>query len=318
MEVVEEQRANIAIRVCDLDIYVAVLSQHGHEVRQRHFEPVDFAALQRRSGSRLIGDHNPFDPLGNNALAACEPRGRLLARCVVTEFLEHRFRARYPFVARKAHRSAADIVADPPERIGRGDACRHDEAARGTDLAERQQHLRVGLLQGPAKGAAVHRDELVLDGLDHLPDQVAHRPAIDARDRILGEHRFAIVELEPSPQPEGPSQAVRGHLFRFDHLALRLEVGVHAVEHVPHQEPGIARDIGRGPDRIEIGEVCVRDQPQRPRRSALRYCGRCKSARPRERARGGRGFQECASIHVYAPALSKRLCCRAAPLRSVP
>jgi hypothetical protein len=102
MKVVEKQRANIAIGICDLDRYVAVLSQHGHEVRQRQLQPIDLAALQRRSGRRLIGDHNPFDPLGNNALATCEPRGGLRARYVRGEFLEHRFRARYPFVARKS------------------------------------------------------------------------------------------------------------------------------------------------------------------------------------------------------------------------
>src|SRR5215468_8011736 len=82
---------------------------------------------------------------------------------------------------------------------------------------------------------------------------LARGPAIDAGHRILGAHRLTVVEFERVTQPESPDEAVRRDLFGLDHLALDVERGVHAVEHVPHQQAGVAGDVGRGPDRVEIG-----------------------------------------------------------------
>jgi hypothetical protein len=144
------------------------------------------------------------------------------------------------------------------ERVGRRDPRRHDEAAGGADLAEREQHLRVRFFQDPAEGAVVDGNEFVLDRLEHLAHGIARRPTGEARDRVLRQHRLAVVKLEPGPQAECPSQAVRRHLLSLDHLALRLQGGIDAVKHVPDQQAGVARDIGAVPNRIEIGEVRMR------------------------------------------------------------
>ena len=82
------------------------------------------------------------------------------------------------------------------------------------------------------------------DGLDHQAHRIARRPAVDARHRVFGQNRLAVVELEPRPQPERPGEAVRRHLLGFDHLALRPQLVVHAVKHVPHHAPSVAHDIG--------------------------------------------------------------------------
>ncbi len=54
-----------------------------------------------------------------------------------------------------------------------------------------------------------------------------------------------VVQGRLVEQPECPDEAVRRHLLRFGHLALRLQAGVHAVERVLHQDSGVAGDVGR-------------------------------------------------------------------------
>ena len=49
---------------------------------------------------------------------------------------------------------------------------------------------------------------------------------------------------------------------RFDHLRLRLQLVVHAEQHVPDQQRAVADDVLRGPDRIEVGEVGLRHEAQ--------------------------------------------------------
>ena len=118
-------------------------------------------------------------------LPPASQEGGFLAWHVVGESLEAGTGAWRPLLLEETHRAAADILGDLLERIGRCDAGRHDEAARRADLAERQQHLRIGFLQRPAEGAVVDGDELVLDGLDHLAHGVACRPAVDAGDGVF-------------------------------------------------------------------------------------------------------------------------------------
>jgi hypothetical protein len=68
------------------------------------------------------------------------------------------------------------------------------------------------------------------------------------------------VKLKPGPQAEHPGEPIRRHLLGFDHLTLRLEFVVHAVQHVPDEQPAVAGDVAAAPDRIEIGEVGMRDK----------------------------------------------------------
>jgi hypothetical protein len=223
-------------------------------------------------------------------------------RHIVGEFLEYRPGARRPFILDEAHRPAADMLVDLLERIGCGDPRRHDETARRDDLAERQQHFRIGLFQHPPEGAVVDDRKFILDRLDHLAHGLARRPSVDARHRIVGTHRLAVVEFEPGPQPERPDEAVRGHVLGLDHLALHLEVGVHAIQHVPDQEPGVARDVGGTPDRIEVGDVRMGHETQRPSGGALRDRRGRESARRGQDAGTGYRLQECSSVHeVHIP-----------------
>jgi hypothetical protein len=206
-------------------------------------------------------------------------------------------RAGHPFTPDEAHRPAADVLVNLLEWIGRGDPSRHDEAARRAYLGEGEQQFRIRLFQEPAEGAVVNGDELVLDCFEHLAHWIARRPAADAGDRVLSQHRLAIVEFEPGPQPECPGQPVRRHLVALDHLALRREVGVHAVKHVPDQDAGVAGYVRGGPDRIEVGEISMGGKAHGTGVNTLRNrrCG--KFAHDRQGASTGSGREECASMH---------------------
>src|SRR5262249_48318227 len=109
----------------------------------------------------------------------------------------------------------------------------------------------------------------------------------------LSPGRSRNVQTRPSADTSSASTIWRLH----------LEVGVHAIQHVPDQEPGVARDVGGTPDRIEVGDVRMGHETPRPRGGALR------DRRGRESARRGQDagtcyrLQECSSVHeVHVPA----------------
>jgi hypothetical protein len=58
------------------------------------------------------------------------------------------------FAFDEAHRSAADMVRNLLERIGRGDPLRHHESDRRSALLEREQHFRVGFFEYPCDAAS--------------------------------------------------------------------------------------------------------------------------------------------------------------------
>jgi len=206
---IHPENTDHAQRVGDVDDDFAIFAQHRQEVGKRHFPPIDLAVLQGSGRGRRVRDGEPFEPVDENPFAARKPGGGLLPRQVAREFRERGTSARQPFVAQEAHRPAADMLVDLLEGIGRRDARGHDETTRRNDLAERQQHFRKGLFQTPSEGSIVERNQLVLDGLDHPAHRLARRPSVDARDRVRGEHRLAVVELEALPQSERPGEAVR-------------------------------------------------------------------------------------------------------------
>ena len=282
------------------------LRSSGHEVGNRVLPPVDLAVLQRRGGGRGVRHHLPFDAIDRDALAAGEPRTGLLARHIAGEFLEHGAVARDPFVAHEAHRPAADELGDLLERIGLSDPLRHDESDLRAHLAERQQHFRERPLEHPFHGAVVGRAELLLDRLDQQSHLVARRPAGEARHHVLGEHLLAVVEFEPRAQPEGPGEAVRRDLLGLDHLPLRHELLVDAVERVPDQRRGVAHDVLGAPDRIEIRKVRLGNEAQRARGGALRQGGRGELLRHGQRPDTGGGFEQRPAIHDVFPLFAGR------------
>src|SRR5262249_9694911 len=239
-------------------------------------------------------DH-PFDAVEQHALAAGEPRMRLLPRRVIGEFFEYRPRAGKPFLAHEAHWPTADILGDRLERIGRRDPRRHDEAGWRSDFAERDQEFGERFFKHPAEGAVVDGGKLLLDVSDHQTHIVARLPAPEACHDIFREHALAVVKLQFRSQTECPHESVGRYLLAIDHLAPRLKFVVEAIKHVPHQRGGIAHDVLGVPDRIEIGEVRLRHEAQYARLSALADRWGGKTAGRSENT--GRGLDECASIH---------------------
>ena len=303
MQVVHPERTDVAERIGDVDVDVAVLLERRHQIGDRALPPIDLAVLQRGRRRRGIRDHHPFDAVNQHLLAAGEPGRLLLPRRVIGKFLEHRLGAGHPFALGELHRARADIFGDLLERVGLGDALRHDERAGRAVLAQCQQHLRIRRLQRPFEGPVVDGGQLVLDRLEHQAHGIARRPARQARHHVLAQHRLAVVELEPRPELKGPDQPVIGHLLGLDHLALRLQRGVEAIEGIPHQRGGVAHDILGPPDRIEIREVGLRHKAQGARRSALGKRRHRKAARRRQAAYPGQSLQHSPAIHGALPVL---------------
>ena len=77
------------------------------------------------------------------------------------------------------------------------------------------------------------------------------------------------MEFQAGTKAKCPNKAVRRHCLGFDHLSLRHELAVDAVECIPDQQPGVAGDVGGSPNRVEIRDVGMRHETQRPRRRAL-------------------------------------------------
>ena len=113
-------------------------------------------------------------------------------------------------------------------------------------------------------------DEFVLDGLDHLAhgSRAAQRLMLATASLAstgspswnFSPGRSRNVQMRPSGDTSSASTIWR----------CGCELAVDAVKHVPHQQPGIAGDVGGAPDRIEIGEIGMRHEAQRARRGALR------------------------------------------------
>src|SRR3978361_347274 len=89
-----------------------------------------------------------------------------------------------------------------------------------------------------------------------------------------------------------------------DHLRRDLVGAVLAVKRVKDHEAVVAGDVGRGPDRIQYGQIGLRDETQQPRSLG--------SGDGRRRQRDGGGGQESAASHraeslaVRAPVSTSR------------
>jgi hypothetical protein len=153
-----------------------VALEERDEISERGFEPVDLAILQCGGGGG-VRDDLPFDTVHLHPLAAREPIGGFVARAVILEVREHGLAARHPFPALEAHLARADELRDLGEGVRAGDALGHDEGAGGGALAEREEHLREGLVQPEAEGPVVNSLERV-KGLAEC-----RRRASELRDR---------------------------------------------------------------------------------------------------------------------------------------
>src|SRR5262249_14345930 len=160
--------------------------------------------------------------------------------------------------------------------------------------------------------------KLLLDVPRHQAHIVARLPARQARHHVFREYGLPVMKFQSRPQTECPHESVGRYLLALDHLTPRLKLVVETVEHVPHQRGSVAHDVLGVPDRIEVGEVCLRDEAQHARLRALadrwggKTAGRGKDA--------GRGLDESASIdrgpHTIKPSWPHPRRTAAVPARS--
>ena len=240
---------------------VLVLLQDRIEVVLRRFDDVDLAGLQRVHRGLLVGHRQPLDAVDLDDLAAGQARGRLGARLVLGIPDVDGLVAGLPFVGLKMKGpeptnslicSSAGVSA-----IALG----HDEGiARG--LGERLQHDAGRRLQHELEGLGVDRLGLGHLGPQDLAQRIAHRPALERGQHVLGRDGLAVVELEPVAQREGPGELVGRDVPLVDHLRLDLQVVVEREQRVVDHVAVVAHDEGRGPDRIEDLEVRVHDHAQ--------------------------------------------------------
>ena len=112
-------------------------------------------------------------------------------------------------------------------------------------------------------------------------------------DAVARQHLGVVVEHQVGAQRDAPGLAVVLADGALGHLRLRLVVAVEAEQRVEYQEAVIARLVGRGPDRIEHGEVGLGHELQYLRGFAAGDGGRGEH--------GGGGGKECAAAHDGPP-----------------
>ncbi len=138
----------------------------------------------------------------------------------------------------------------------------HDEHRHRASLAQRERQQGEAALQAKADGAVIGGGKLVGQKGDGLAQAVACPPAADRCHRVPSQHRLVVVEAQPRAQAELPVQAVRRFGPGLSHLRLRLEPCVYRDQLVIDQVSVVAGDDGGGPDRVEAGQVGLRDHAQ--------------------------------------------------------
>ena len=129
-----------------------------------------------------------------------------------------------------------------------------------TASAVRQQGKR--LLELEADHLVGRGRDLVGDRGEIGPERIALPPALDRGNAVLRQHRRVVVEFQSVAQRDVPLQLVAAHRVAGCHLRMRLELVVEPVQGVEHQERVVAGDVGRGPDRIERGQIGLRNEFQ--------------------------------------------------------
>ena len=195
-----------------------------------------------------------------------------------------------PFLLHEDERTRAGVVLDLLVGIGLGHPLGHDEGvARG--LAQRRQHDAGRRLELDLEGLGIERLHLGDLGKQHLPQRIAHRPALKGGHDVLGRDGRAVMEFEPVAQGEGPGELVVGGRPLVDHLGLDLEVAVGREQRVVDHVAVVAHDVGRRPDRIEDLQVGVIDHAQGRLRPGRRRGG------PRHAKRAGRDQRQNTIAH---------------------
>ena len=169
------------------------LAQLRHQIGQRIFPPVDFAALQGGRCGRRIRHDLPFNPIEIGDLAAGPHRRRFLTRHIAGIARIGGRGARHPFVAQERVRPGSDIFGDHGKGIGLGDAFRHDETAFAT------QHIsgdREALFHPELQALIVERHQFVAARHQGAAHRVALGPSDNRLHAVRRPHRDAIGKLK--------------------------------------------------------------------------------------------------------------------------
>jgi len=159
---------------------------------------------------------------------------------------------------------------------------RHDGDHIGGRFRESEGQQREGSLHAEADGAVIGGRDLVGCRHQQLAETVPRTPALDAGHAIPCQHRRAVMEDQAGPQRDAPALLVGIDLPAFGHLRLREQVLVQAEQRVIDQVGVVPRYLGGGIDRVEAGDIRLRDESQHTLR-LRRHQGR--------RAKGGPASQ---------------------------
>ncbi len=267
--------------VDQLDGDVAVARQQLLDFWRRLFEPVDLALLQggRRGGG--IGDDQPFDAVEMHLLGPGDQAGGALGdRHVARVAVEDHAAAAVEFGFHEDEGAGTGRVINLLERIGLGNPFGHDETG-AADLAQRLEQHRERLLQAQHDAAIIGGRDLVEHRLELEAVGGALHPAADALGDVDGADGGAVVEEQAVAQGDGDSLAIVFHQMPGGHLGAGDEGLVDAVERVVDHVAVVAGDVGRGPDRVDRGEIGLRHRAQHA--GGLGQGGGCQYPRPDRR-----------------------------------
>ena len=279
--------------VDDRELDAFMLLEERHHVHGRGLPEVDLAVHQGVHGGGGVGDVDPLHPVHLDHLAARRRARGLGAGHVVLVLDVDDLRSGHPLVLHELEGSGADDLRHLHRRLESGMLLLHHEGRVGADLAERGEHEAVGLVQGEGERLVVDDRELLGELDELLAHSVLRAPALDGSDAVRGGHRVPVVPHETVAQGEGVGEAIVAHRPVTDHLRLDLEVLVRREQGVVHHVPVVAGDVGGGPDRVDVLEVRVRDDPQDLLRKS-RPGGEGQTGRDTE---GDGGRSKSANVH---------------------
>ena len=163
----------------------------------------------------------------------------------------------YPLGNDEFERPRTDRFLDLLSRVGLGEPLRH---YRAVGLGQGFRQKRKRLLETEPDRLVGDCRELVGAVHQRLTHRVLLGPPGYRGDAVRCPDRGAVVEHQPVPQLQIPSQAVILYRMAFDHLRLSVEFCIVAVKRVVHRQSEVAGNIGGGPNRVEGGEVGVRHE----------------------------------------------------------
>ena len=136
------------------------------------------------------------------------------------------------------------------------------QAMLGAILPKQMRQQKVGLVHAHRDDPVARRRDFGDEAHHAASGRVGRAPAFQAGDHIPPQHRGAVVEAQTLAQREGPELVVLVDRMAFDHLRLRVVLGVAAVERVV-DHVAIGAGLRRGVDhRVEDGEVDIGHEAQ--------------------------------------------------------